>query len=59
MEDGHVLWKVLQFGVEGYKWKWRMVKSWGGYYSLGLKVIGGNGGWSCLGEGITVWGCRL
>ena len=30
--------------------------SWGGYYSLGLKVIGGNGGWSCLVEGITVWG---
>ena len=33
-----------------------MVISWGGYYSLGLKVIGGRGGWSCLGEVITVLG---
>ena len=56
MEDGHVLGRVLQFGVEGYRWKWRMVMSWGGYYSLGLEVIGGEGGWLCLGEGITVWG---
>ena len=56
MEDGHVLWRVLQFGVEGYRWRGRMVISCGGYYSLGLKVIGGMGGWSCLGEGITVWG---
>ena len=28
----------------------------GGYDSLWLKVIGGNGGWSSLGEGITVLG---
>ena len=55
-EDGHVLGRVLQFGVEGYRRRGRMVISCGGYYSLGLKVIGGNGGWSYLGEGITVWG---
>ena len=36
MEDGQVLGRVLQFGVEDYRWKWRMVKSCGGYYSLGL-----------------------